>query len=116
MGYYHFIRLMGREASHLTLEVAMQTRPNMCLVGEEVRAKKMSLQQITDQMCDMVEARYKKGKNYGIVLLPEGLIDFVPEVSSVIAEINEVLAGGCDPKDLPSKLSATLLLNSVTRG
>jgi 6-phosphofructokinase 1 len=105
--YYHFIRLMGREASHLTLEVALQTRPNMTLVGEEVRAKKLSLQQLTDQMCDMVEARYKQGKNYGVVCLPEGLIDFVPEVSQVIAQINEVLATGVTPAELPSKLSET---------
>ena len=105
--YYHFIRLMGREASHLTLEVALQTRPTVCLIGEEVKAEKMSLAQITDQIADAVEARAAKGRNYGVVLIPEGLVDFIPEMGALIAEINEVLArdGAAADGGMASKLS-----------
>lgn len=105
--YYHFVRLMGREASHLTLETALQTRPNMTFIGEEVREKKMSLSMITDIICDMVVKRSEKGMNHGVLVIPEGLIDFVPEVSALIAEINEVLAkDGVKPEQVQDLLSA----------
>ena len=75
--YWHFIKLMGRTASHVTLECALQTRPNMALIGEEVRAKQWTLDLIVHHIADMVDARAKEGKNYGVILIPEGLIEFV---------------------------------------
>ena len=91
--YWHFIKLMGRSASHVTLECALQTQPNICLVGEEIAAKKQSLSEIADQIADSVEARGNKGDNFGVALIPEGIVEFVPEFSKLIAEINELLAG-----------------------
>ena len=90
--YYHFIRLMGREASHLTLEVALLTHPTLCFVGEEVKAKGLTLGAITTLICDTVAAREAAGLTYGVVLIPEGLVDFVPEVGALIREINDILA------------------------
>lgn len=90
--YYHFIKLMGRSASHITLECALQTHPNMALIGEEVAKKRLTLQQITHQIADMICERAKEGKNYGVVLIPEGLIEFVPEMKQLIKELNEKMA------------------------
>ena len=84
---------MGRSASHVALECALQTQPNICLVGEEVAAKKMSLAEITDYIADSVAARAAKGWNFGVAIIPEGIVEFVPEFSVLIAEINELLAG-----------------------
>ena len=84
---------MGRSASHVALECALQTQPNICLVGEEVAEKKMSLAQITDYIADSVAARAAKGWNFGVAIIPEGIVEFVPEFSVLIAEINELLAG-----------------------
>ena len=78
--YYHFIRLMGREASHLTLEVALRTMPNLAFIGEEVKQQGRTLAQLTEQIADMVVRRSEAGLDFGVVLIPEGLIDFVPEV------------------------------------
>ena len=91
--YWHFIKVMGRSASHVALECALETQPNICLIGEEVAAKKMSLTQITDYIADSVAARAAKGWNFGIAIIPEGIVEFVPEFSVLIAEINELLAG-----------------------
>ena len=91
--YWHFIKLMGRSASHVTLECALQTQPNICLVGEEMAAKKQSLSEIADQIADAVETRGNKGENFGVAIIPEGIVEFVPEFSKLIAEINELLAG-----------------------
>ena len=91
--YWHFIKVMGRSASHVALECAMQTQPNICLVSEEVAAKKMSLSQIADYIADSVEKRAAKGMNFGVAIIPEGVVEFVPEFSTLIAEINELLAG-----------------------
>ena len=91
--YWHFIKVMGRSASHVALECALETQPNICLIGEEVAAKKMSLAQITDYIADSVAARAAKGWNFGIAIIPEGIVEFVPEFSVLIAEINELLAG-----------------------
>ena len=91
--YWHFIKVMGRSASHVALECALQTQPNICLIGEEVAAKKMSLAQITDYIADAVAARCANGNNFGIAIIPEGIVEFVPEFSVLIAEINELLAG-----------------------
>jgi len=91
--YWHFVKVMGRSASHVALETALQTQPNICLIGEEVAAKKMSLAQITDYIADSVAGRAAKGCNFGVAIIPEGIVEFVPEFSVLIAEINELLAG-----------------------
>lgn len=91
--YWHFIKVMGRSASHVALECALQTQPNICLIGEEVAAKKMSLAQITNYIADSVEKRGNNGNNFGVAIIPEGIVEFVPEFSKLIAEINELLAG-----------------------
>ena len=91
--YWHFIKVMGRSASHVALECALETQPNICLIGEEVAAKKMSLAQITNYIADSVEKRGNAGNNFGVAIIPEGIVEFVPEFSKLIAEINELLAG-----------------------
>ncbi len=91
--YWHFIKVMGRSASHVALECALKTQPNICLIGEEVAQKKMSLAQIADYIADSVAARAANGCNFGIAIIPEGIVEFVPEFSVLIAEINELLAG-----------------------
>ena len=90
--YWHFIRLMGRSASHIALECALQTRPNIALISEEVEARGMSLSQVVDLIAASVVSRAAKGENFGVVLIPEGLIEFVPEMKVLIADINELLA------------------------
>ena len=91
--YWHFIKVMGRSASHVALECALKTQPNICLISEEVAAKKMSLSAIADYIADSVEARAAKGMNFGVAVIPEGVVEFVPEFSVLIQEINELLAG-----------------------
>ena len=91
--YWHFIKVMGRSASHVALECALQTQPNICLIGEEVAEKKMSLAQVADMIADSVAKRAENGMNFGIAIIPEGIVEFVPEFSVLIAEINELLAG-----------------------
>ena len=91
--YWHFIKVMGRSASHVALECALETQPNICLVSEEVAEKKMSLSDIADQIADSVAARAEKGMNFGVAIIPEGVVEFVPEFGALIAEINELLAG-----------------------
>ncbi|MEY8309238.1 diphosphate--fructose-6-phosphate 1-phosphotransferase [Erysipelotrichaceae bacterium 51-3] len=91
--YWHFIKVMGRSASHVALECALETQPNICLISEEVAAKKMSLAQIANYIADAVEKRAANGDNFGVAIIPEGVVEFVPEFSKLIAEINELLAG-----------------------
>ena len=91
--YWHFIKVMGRSASHVALECALETQPNICLISEEVAAKKMSLSSIADYIADSVEKRSNNGDNFGVAIIPEGVVEFVPEFSTLIAEINELLAG-----------------------
>jgi diphosphate--fructose-6-phosphate 1-phosphotransferase len=88
--YWHFVRLMGRAASHIALECALQTRPNVCLVSEEVAARGATLAQITQQVVDVIVRRSRAGKDYGIVLLPEGLIEFIPEFNALIDQVCEI--------------------------
>jgi pyrophosphate--fructose-6-phosphate 1-phosphotransferase len=90
--YWHFIRLMGRSASHITLEVGFQTQPNITLIGEEVLAKKMTLAQVVDSIVETVLERADKGKNFGVCLVPEGLIEFIPEIKELIKVLNDLLA------------------------
>ena len=89
--YWHFIKLMGRSASHIALECALQTQPNICLVSEEIEANNMSLDQIVDYIAGIVAARAADGNNFGTVLIPEGLIEFIPEFKRLIGELNELL-------------------------
>ena len=90
--YWHFIRLMGRSASHIALECALQSQPNICLISEEVEAKNMTLGEIVDGIVKVIVARAEAGLNFGTILIPEGLIEFVPAMKHLIAELNDLLA------------------------
>lgn len=90
--YYHFIKLMGRSASHIALECALETQPNVCLISEEVLAKRMTLDNIVNYLCYVIAERAKLGWNFGTVLVPEGLIEFIPSMKDLISELNDVLA------------------------
>ncbi len=90
--YWHFIKLMGRSASHIALECALQTQPNVCLISEEVEAKNQSLEDIVNYIADIVARRAENGCNFGTVLVPEGLIEFIPAMKRLIAELNDLLA------------------------
>ena len=90
--YWHFIRLMGRAASHIALECALQTQPNICLISEEVAEKEMSLDEIVTYICNAVVKRAENKENFGVVLIPEGLVEFIPEMKNLIAELNDILA------------------------
>eukprot|EP00922_Rhytidocystis_sp_ex-Travisia-forbesii_P059945 GHVS01088861.1.p1 GENE.GHVS01088861.1~~GHVS01088861.1.p1 ORF type:complete len:1296 (+),score=269.55 GHVS01088861.1:54-3890(+) len=92
--YYHFVRLMGRSASHITLECALQTRPNLAFIGEEIQANKTTLKEIVAEIVEMVLKRNEMGRDYGVILLPEGLIEFTPQVGKLIGEINTLMAEG----------------------
>ena len=98
--YWHFIKLMGRSATHVGLEVALQTQPNITMISEEIEAKQMSLKSIVDYMSDVVARRAANGKNFGIALIPEGLIEFVPEMKAMIANLNDTMA------EIEAKLNA----------
>ncbi len=116
--YWHFIKLMGRSASHIGLECALQTQPNICIISEEVEQKKMTLSQVVEEVIQVIVKRAENGNNFGVALIPEGLIEFIPEVGKLIGEINDLLAHNTDhfaslPSSdaqkewLASKLSAT---------
>ena len=90
--YWHFIKIMGRSASHVALEAALQTQPNITLISEEVEQKKMSLESIINYMCDIIVKRANIGKNFGIAVIPEGLIEFIPEMKSMISNLNDIMA------------------------
>ena len=90
--YWHFIKVMGRSASHIALECALQTQPNICLISEEIEAKAMSLDDIVTYIADTVAARAADGNNFGTVVIPEGVIEFIPAIKKLIAQLNDVLA------------------------
>ena len=90
--YWHFIKLMGRAASHIALECALQTHPNICFISEEVEAKKLSLGQVVDQICEAVLQRAEQGEHFGVALIPEGLVEFIPEMKTLIEELNDIMA------------------------
>ena len=90
--YWHFVKIMGRSASHVALEAALQTQPNITLISEEIEAKKMSLSSIIDYMTDIIVKRSNVGKNFGIAVIPEGLIEFIPEMGSMISNLNDIMA------------------------
>jgi len=106
--YYHIVRLMGRSASNIALEVALLTRPNICLIGEEVKQGNKSCRDITKELADMVELRSKAGKDYGVILLPEGLIEFIPEFENLIKEMNDKLA---ESEEKPTEKSVLAVLS-----
>ncbi|KAG6543305.1 hypothetical protein Mapa_015219 [Marchantia paleacea] len=105
--YYYFIRLMGRRTSHITLECTLQSHPNMVILGEEVSTQKMTLFDITKQICDVIQARAESEKYHGVILLPEGLIENIPEIHALLQEINDLLKHDVDVDilNLSSKLS-----------
>lgn len=90
--YWHFIKLMGRSASHIALECALQTHPNVCIISEEVEANDLSLDEIVNRIARVVARRAAEGNNFGTVLIPEGLIEFIPAMKRLIAELNDFLA------------------------
>ena len=90
--YWHFIKLMGRSASHIALECALQVQPNICIVSEEVEAKEMSLDDVVTYIAQVIADRAAEGNNFGTVLIPEGLIEFIPAMKRLIAELNDFLA------------------------
>ena len=104
--YWHFIKIMGRSASHVALEAALQTQPNITLISEEVQAKKMSLSSIIDYMVDIIVKRANAGKNFGIAVIPEGLIEFIPEMGSMISNLNDIMAS---LENEPSFVNATTM-------
>ena len=102
--YWHFIKIMGRSASHVALEAALQTQPNITLISEEVEKKQLSLSSIVDYMADIIAKRADMGKNFGTVIVPEGLIEFIPEMKSMISNLNDIMA---ELETDPSFLAAT---------
>src|SRR5665647_2636775 len=92
--YWHFIKLMGRSASHIGLECALQTQPNVCIISEEVAEKEQTLEQIVNEIADVVTTRARNGETFGVALIPEGLVEFIPEMKVLISELNELLAEG----------------------
>jgi pyrophosphate--fructose-6-phosphate 1-phosphotransferase len=111
--YWHFIKLMGRAASHIALECALQTHPNICLISEEVAQKQITLQGIVDQIAEAVVKRSEKKENFGVVLVPEGLVEFIPKMGVLISELNDIMSQkdfkidfATLGKDLTERLSA----------
>ena len=98
--YTHFVKLMGRSASHIALECALKVHPNITLISEEIEKKQMTLSSIVSEIADIVEKRFESGKNYGVILIPEGVIEFIPEVKQLITELNALLAKNEDTSGL----------------
>ncbi|MBE6364752.1 MAG: diphosphate--fructose-6-phosphate 1-phosphotransferase [Lentisphaerae bacterium] len=101
--YWHFIKLMGRSASHIALECALQTQPNAAIISEEVAAKKMTIGQIVDDLAAIVAGRAAAGMNFGVALIPEGLVEFIPEIKVLIAELNDLLAANAEAVEAMDK-------------
>ena len=113
--YWHFIKLMGRSASHIALECALQTHPNICLISEEIQEKDMTLNQIVERIATAVAHRAEHGDNFGVVLVPEGLIEFIPAIGRLIAELNDLLAAhGSEYKDLNIKEQRAYILSHLS--
>lgn len=113
--YWHFIKLMGRSASHIALECALQTQPNICLISEEIEAKDFTLNDIVEQIASTVAYRASQGNNFGVVLIPEGLIEFIPAIGRLIQELNDLLAAhGQDYKDLDKDAQREYILSHLS--
>ena len=106
--YYHIVKLMGRSASHVTAECALQTCPNIVFIGEEIAKRNMTLAQVISYFVDTVEKRAQNGKHYGVALVPEGLLEFIPEVKQLIADLSKILANNGEIDDLTEKSRACL--------
>ena len=114
--YWHFIKLMGRSASHIALECALQTQPNICLISEEIEKKDMTLNQIVEEIATAVAKRAADGNNFGVVLIPEGLIEFIPAIGRLIAELNDLLAAhGSDYKDVDKDAQRNYILAHLSK-
>ena len=114
--YWHFIKVMGRSASHIALECALQCQPNVCLISEEVQQKGMTLNEIVDNLCTIIANRAADGNNFGTVIVPEGLIEFIPAIGKLIAELNDLLAAhGADYKDLDKDAQRNYILAHLTK-
>lgn len=114
--YWHFIKVMGRSASHIALECALQTQPNVCLISEEIEAKDMTLNQIVEHLADVIAKRAEDGNNYGVVLVPEGLIEFIPAIGRLIDELNDLLAAhGADYRDLDEDAQRAYILEHLSK-
>lgn len=113
--YWHFVKLMGRSASHIALECALQTQPNICLISEETEAKDQTLNEIVEEIAKIVAYRASQGNNFGVVLIPEGLIEFVPAIGRLIQELNDLLAAhGADYKDLDKAAQRAYILSHLS--
>lgn len=113
--YWHFIKLMGRSASHIALECALQTQPNICLISEEIEKKDLTLNQVVEQIAETVAYRASQGNNFGVVLIPEGLIEFIPAIGRLIQELNDLLAAhGADYKDLNKDAQRQYILSHLS--
>ena len=113
--YWHFIKLMGRSASHIALECALQTQPNICLISEEIEKKDLTLNQVVEQIAETVVYRASQGNNFGVVLIPEGLIEFIPAIGRLIQELNDLLAAhGADYKDLDKDAQRQYILSHLS--
>ena len=113
--YWHFIKLMGRSASHIALECALQTQPNICLISEEIEAKDQTLNDIIENIAEVVAYRASQGNNFGVVLIPEGLVEFIPAIGRLIQELNDLLAAhGADYSDLDKDAQRAYILAHLT--
>ena len=114
--YWHFIKLMGRSASHIALECALQTQPNICLISEEIEAKDLTLNDVVENIAKAVAHRAEQGNNFGVVLIPEGLIEFIPAIGRLIQELNDLLAAhGYDYKDLDKDAQRAYILEHLSK-
>ena len=113
--YWHFIKLMGRSASHIALECALQTQPNICLVSEEIESKDQTLNDIVEYIAGVVAYRAEQGNNFGVVLIPEGLIEFIPAIGRLIQELNDLLAAhGADYMNLDKDAQRKYILEHLS--
>ena len=114
--YWHFIKVMGRSASHIALECALQCQPNVCLISEEIEKNDMTLNQIVEDLCHTIADRAAAGNNFGTVIIPEGLIEFIPAIGRLIAELNDLLAAhGADYKDLDKDAQREYIISHLSR-
>lgn len=113
--YWHFIKVMGRSASHIALECALQTQPNICLISEEIQEKDQTLNEIVENIASVVAHRAHEGNNFGVVVIPEGLIEFIPAIGRLIGELNDLLAAhGADYKDLNKDAQRKYILEHLS--
>ena len=114
--YWHFIKVMGRSASHIALECALQCQPNVCIISEEVEQKNMTLNQVIDDLCNVIATRAANGMNFGTVIIPEGLIEFIPAIGTLIDELNDLLAAhGDEYKNLEDEAQREYIINHLSK-